>query len=236
MKIAVQISGEFRYLSACWQSFERYILKGFPRSDVDVFLHTWRCDTPTDSLSDHGKGLALFQPRGYLLESYADRQDLQNLPRAYSMFYSIQQANEQRKNYERLLEISYDLVIRYRTDLQIQEPLYPKIQKEIQSRKPFLWIPKSTCVSVSDGPVEDSICDWFAIGTPDAMDVYCGTFATWLPVALPIVPESMLAMQLKSRGIQEETNLKRYELAVYLERGQTAAKQSLKSPEGSEER
>ena len=216
MKIAVQISGEFRMLQRCWPNFEQYVLRGFPTQDIDIFLHTWRKeDNPEDpSISGHGAGLALFQPRSYFLDSLDDRPDLAELPRSYTMFCSIHRANECRKHYEGLLETKYDLVMRYRTDCHFQESIWKLIEPYVRERKSFLCIPRSSLSPEADGPTgEDSVCeavcDWFAIGTADAMDVYCGTYETWRPSGLPILPESMLAIQLKSRGITQETILKR---------------------------
>lgn len=240
MKIAVQISGEFRALQTCWPKFEQHILNGFPGIQVDMFLHTWRQDNDSNPfLSTHGHGLATIQPRSYHLENYADRWDLHALPRSYSMFYSMKRANDARKEYEKLMELEYNLVIRYRTDCFLNEPLYQKILPFLQTRKSFLWIPTPTQVPLADGPTEmneeESICDWFAVGTPDAMDVYFGTYDTWRPLEIPVVPESMLALQLKSRGITRATILKRSPFDIWLVK-QDASKQSLKSPDESEGR
>jgi hypothetical protein len=73
-----------------------------------------------------------------------------------------------------------------------------------------------------------SICDWFAIGTSDAMDAYCSTYLTFQSMDLNILPETMLAFHLKLAGITLDTVLKRPSLDFYLLR--TAVKQSLKTP------
>ena len=51
------------------------------------------------------------------------------------------------------------------------------------------------------------------------MDVYCGVYDTFSPIGLAIVPESMLAMQLKTKGISQETILKRPSFDFYLVEG-----------------
>jgi hypothetical protein len=51
------------------------------------------------------------------------------------------------------------------------------------------------------------------------MDVYCGTYDTFISEGLPLVPESMLAIQLKSRGITHSTILKRPVYDMYLVEG-----------------
>ncbi len=226
MKIAIQISGEFRTLKKSLESFQKAIYSVFPAGHVDVFIHTWR----SEGDEGHGAGLAAFKPRSYFLENYADRHDLQQLPRAYSMFYSIKRANDARKDYEKLLEVKYDLVMRYRTDCYLNEPILLCIQEFLKTRKSFLCIPKAKSVPSCDGPAEEGVCDWFAIGTPDTMDVYCNTYTTFLPLELPLMPESMLSMQLKMHRLQ----LVRPEYDFFLldEDGtpRHAFKESLKSP------
>jgi len=236
MKVAIQISGDFRTLKKSLESLQTALFSVFPSDCVDIFIHTWR----SEGEEGHGAGLAAFKPRSYFLENYADRFDLQNLPRAYSMFYSIKRANDARKEYETLLEVNYDIVMRYRTDCFLNERIVPCILQFLKKRKPFLCIPKAKSVLSCDGPTEEGICDWFAIGTPDTMDVYCNTYTTFQETQLPFMPESMLAMQLKMHGITEETVLKRPEFDFYLLNAdgtpRHASKQSLKSPDESEGR
>ena len=216
MRIAIQVSGELRTLRQ-WIHRLNQIL---PLASVDIFVHTWRREEDTPGLASHGVGFHLLQPRSYILESYDERLDLQALPRAYSMWYSVSLANQIRKDYERLTESHYDLVIRWRTDCFVEESLLPTLETLRALKTSFLWIPTAKRGTHADGPVneeeDESLCDWFAVGTPDAMDVYCGTYDTWRPTELPLVPETMLAIQVKSRGITRQTILHRDPLDLYL--------------------
>jgi hypothetical protein len=231
MRLAIQISGEFRQLQACLQTLRTYVFPGFGHFEIDIFVHTWR----KEDEEGHGTGLAAFKPRSYFLEVYEDRTDLHTLPRAYSMFYSIQRANDARKEYEGIMEFKYDLVMRYRTDCIFSESVFHLIQPYLQERKPFLCIPRAKQIEICDGPVEadtEGLCDWFAIGTPELMDVYCGTYDSFREEGLPIVPETMLAFQLQLYGIPQQGFLKRPSFGFTL----YAFKQSLKTPHGLEER
>ena len=208
MKLAIQISGEFRQLQASWETLKTYVFSTFPNTEIDIFLHTWR----KEGEEGHGAGLALLKPRSYFLEGYEHRNDLHELPRAYSMFYSIKRANDARKQYEKLMETNYDLVMRYRTDCMFHENVFQLVQPFLLERKPFLCIPKAKQMETCDGPVEsetEGLCDWFAIGTPELMDVYCGTYTTFVDEGLPLVPETMLSFQLQIHGITRQTSLKR---------------------------
>ena len=237
MRLAIQISGDFRTLHISLPKLQASVLETFPNTEIDFFIHTWRRDEdsmgtfPFDGRGEwhetmpvygHGTGLALFKPRSYFLENYDDRHDLKSLARAYSMFYSIKRANDARKDYERLTETYYNLVMRYRTDCILEENLFELIKPFVLEKKSFLCIPKTRRGNNCDGPVEndnEGICDWFAIGTPDAMDVYCGVYDTFLPVGHAILPESMLAIQLQMKGIRHTTILKRPVYDFYLVEG-----------------
>lgn len=238
MRLAIQISGEFRNLDKGIECLTKNVYMAFPSWEIDIFLHTWRREDDisgtwpfegrgdwhtTVKVASHGSGLAQLKPRSYYLENYDDRTDLKALPRAYSMFYSIQRANEERKEYEKLTETYYDLVMRYRTDCYLDGNLYELIKPYLtQPRTSFVCIPKTVRGNLCDGPVNeegDTVCDWFAIGTPDAMDIYCLTYDTFRKIGLPIMPESMLCVQLQSKGIDEETILKRPPFDFYLLKG-----------------
>jgi hypothetical protein len=216
MRIAIQVSGELRTVR---QWMER-LPKVLQMDTVDIHVHTWRREETSDAIASHGVGLHVLQPRSYIVEPYEDRVDLHALPRGYTMWYSVGRANTTRKNYERLTETNYDLVIRWRTDCFVEESLVQILEALSALKTSFLWIPTAKRGTHADGPIQeeddDSLCDWFAVGTPDAMDVYCGTYETWRPTELPLVAESMVALQLKSRGITRQTILHRDPLDLYL--------------------
>ena len=205
MKLAIQISGEIREVEASFETLKQYVLSEFKNTEIDFFIHTWKTEGQKHEHS-------LFQPRASLVEVYEDRHDLHALPRAYSMFYSIKKANDVRKEYEESTKTKYDLVMRYRTDCIFKESLFELIKGYIEEKKPFVCIPAANKNSACDGPVEsetEGICDWFAIGTPELMDVYCGTYDTFYEEALPIVPETMLTFQLQIYGVFQNKFLKR---------------------------
>jgi hypothetical protein len=238
MKLAIQISGEFRNLDKAIECLNKNVYSTFQGWDIDIFLHTWKREEDgsgtwpfegrgdwhtTVKVSNHKTGIELFQPKLSWVEDYEDKKKLKALPRAYSMFYSIENANSLRKIYEEQKKEYYDLVMRYRTDCYLDGNVYELVQPYLkQPRESFLCIPKTVRGNLCDGPVTEegeTICDWFGIGTPDAMDVYCSTYSTFHTVGLPIMPESMLCVQLEAKGITEETILKRPPFDFYLVKG-----------------
>lgn len=212
MKLAIQISGEIRQVDACLETLKNFVFPGFVNFEIDIFVHTWKHEKEESNL-------ALFQPRSYISESYEEKKDLHVLPRAYSMFYSIQKANDIRKSYEQRMGIRYDLIMRYRTDCIFKESVFELLKDFLKEKKLFLCIPKAKQTIGYDGPVEsesEGLCDWFAIGTPELMDVYCGTYQTFYEEGLPIVPETMLAFQLQMYGVVQQGFLKRPEFDFFL--------------------
>lgn len=216
MKVAVQISGEFRMIHLTFDKLVQNILT-IPGIEADIFIHTWRREESglgtfpwaergnwhsSMIVYSHGQGLNVYKPRSYALEYYDLQEDLKKYPRSMSMYYSIKEVNRVRKEYEKMMEIQYDLVVRYRTDCVIEECPFIACKELIQSRKSFLCIPKAKRCKGCDGPCEDSICDWFAFGTPDTMDVYCSTYDSWLNQTEIPIPESMLSMHLQLNRIE----------------------------------
>lgn len=233
MRIAIQISGEFRLLYLTWPSFTSILEKEEQKGNqVDIFVHSWKregagFDTfpwaeradwhKTIYVYSHNDGLNLYKPKMYLIEDYNEKKELHEMGRYMSMYYSIFVVNEIRKSYERNENISYDVVMRYRTDCKIEENPFDSLPEE----KSFLCIPLPKRSIDVDGPVEQdsygSYCDWISYGTPDTMDVYCRTFLDWLDMRhIRFMPESLLAMQLSRHGITKETSLRRPMLDFYL--------------------
>ena len=238
MKIAIQISGEFRVLHHTWQSFQEYLVKAIPTAEVDCFVHTWT--RPDDGFGTwafegrggwhnsmyvygHDMGLKLYRPKAFFLENYEDRKELHDKPRAISMYYSIWRANEARKAYEQQATTKYDLVVRYRTDLMLKQNPFDLVKEELEAKRSFLCIPFPIQPKYPDGPVEQRtdgcICDWFAFGTPDAMEIYCTTVFSFFESALKLMPESMLAVHLKKYNVSLNTILKRPDADIYLVEG-----------------
>lgn len=213
MRVAVQISGDFRLCHLTFHTFRKHLAE-LSGCEVDVFVHTWRRETSalgtfpwqerglwhkTVFVYSHGDGLALYRPRAYLIESHENKQSLQGKPRSYSMYYSIWRVNETRKEYERLTGERYDWVVRYRTDCVLEEPLAALQEAPTGD---CLCIPKPRDDRIlADGPDEEAICDWFAYGTPQCMDAYCATYKTWMDRDDSPLPERMLADHLRQEGV-----------------------------------
>jgi len=233
MRAAIQISGEFRTLHFSYYSFIEHICKNLEANgytEIFIFIHCWKREEsslgtfPFEGRGEWHKtmpvysndfGLEVYQPAAYLFENLEDIDFLKGRSRILCMYYSIYMANEIRKQFSQKTQLSFDLVIRYRTDLILEEPLLKNKPEESS----FLVIPKSTIVSTCDGPFESSdknhICDYLAYGTPDTMDIYCNTFLTWIHLTPTPIGESCLAMHLAIHKLRAT----RIPLAFYLVEG-----------------
>lgn len=207
MKIAIQISGDFRMLHMSLPNLEEYVLRPCTAAghSVDFFVHTWEHadNNPhtfpfperglwhmTMATYGHTVGLNAFKPKHHVLEAYESKTDLHVLPRSMSMFYGIYMANKARKTYELTHDVEYDLIVRYRTDCLFKE--YPFAQVDMSK----LTIPQSRMVASCDGGT-GGVCDWIAWGPPAQMDVYCNTYMDWLDASDRPGPERMLAESVK---------------------------------------
>ena len=91
-------------------------------------------------------GVNLFKPISYLFQEPDEVSVLKGKNRYIHMYYSIFMANHLRKIYEMKTDTKYDLVIRYRTDCIVNEPLL----KDLPVQASFLVIPRSTKTTNSD--------------------------------------------------------------------------------------
>lgn len=217
LKAAIQISGEFRCLHLMKDSFEKNMLEDLQKKGyaVDIFTHCWKREEtslgtyPFEGRGDWHKtmavfsnqdGVNLFKPTSYLFQEPDEVSVLKGKNRFVHMYYSIFMANHLRKVYETKTGTKYDLVIRYRTDCIVNEPLL----KDLPKQSSFLVIPRSTTTYNCDGPWNDGddkhVCDWLAYGTPDCMNTYCDTFITWVTETQTPEGEACLAVHLSRKN------------------------------------
>lgn len=188
MKVALCLSGQARFLEACYyDSIKPNILdKFYP----DVFIHTW---DPTDNVGKpfingggHAMGepvsgdlisrmLELYNPTSYIVEpqvpfefgKWPDR--LMPGIRSdymYSMFYSIYKSNELKKHHEQKISDTYDWVIRSRFD--VATPSGPLPLHSLDNNKLYV---AGGCFDPGSGYL-----DSFAFSSSEIMDVYSDTY------------------------------------------------------------
>lgn len=190
MKIALCLSGQPRYLDQGYKALFDNVLS---KHDVDVFSHIWFDEQLVDQdikfciqynraqkweKDSDKKIVELYKPKKWVFETPkqfpveafkdANFEQLSSDPsRVLSMFYSIKQANKLKKKYEQENNFVYDLVIRARTDLVINNNLD---FKNIDSNKVY-------CYHVHVSHENLLLCnDQFAVSSSKNMDVYSSLF------------------------------------------------------------
>lgn len=90
----------------------------------------------------------------------------------YKMWYNIYKVNQLRLNYEKENNIQYDMVIRVRSDIGFRKELDLSKIDNIQNN---ILIPINNWMGhpVIDPTLKYKICDLFAIGCSEHMNVYC---------------------------------------------------------------
>lgn len=232
MKIALCLSGQPRYLDQGYESLHKNFLSVY---DIDVFSHIWFDNTLAGSdinlciqynrklkweTNADVKVLGLYKPKKYIFEpprtfnlepfKGANFELLASDPnRVLSMFYSIKQANYLKCLYEQEHGFRYDLVIRARTDLVVENNLL----------LPDLNIDKIYCYGTNCFEDSKEICnDQLAIGSSNNIDTYSSLFDKLEHYWLVDKPKSMVGERILFHHLLK-TNLnyyccKRHELYV----------------------
>ena len=199
MKVCLLLSGGMRTATETFTSFKSNLLD---RYDTDVFISTWNYDNVYESID-------LFNPISFDVENYEagfqskwetlvthNQHKLEtnaNLVSMISMWYKTLRVNQLRTQYENLMGFKYDLIIKTRPDIKIEEPI-----NLIQS--PNLSIPYGWDWS-------GGINDLMAWGNQSNMQVYCELFYMFIELANSmnkINPETMLRQYLNIKNIKPE--------------------------------
>jgi hypothetical protein len=188
MKVALCLSGQARFLEACYyESMKPYIL------DIlhpDVFIHTWDTSNMVGKYFTNGNDwvmgdiipgnlmgtvVSLYQPINCIIEPQiqfeSNKWSERLMPsiksdHLYSMFYSIYKSNELKKQYEQKNNFVYDWVIRVRFDLAL--PSGPLILDKLDNNS--LWV-ATGCFDNKNGYL-----DSLGYSHSKIMDIYSDTF------------------------------------------------------------
>ncbi len=215
MKIAICLSGQPRFIEKGIESFK----KNIPNiENIDIFIHTWydekNKNTQFDSSQPHlnfklGKQsentLDLFNslcPKKIKLEqpkSFEELSHLLDLPTAKqtklaSMFYSLYQANQLKKNHEEENNFIYDFVIKTRIDIQYNQKVdILKISKYINKDHIFVSKKYQECrmndsYPTKSGFIYSSLSDTWLMASSKNMDKCCDVYPNFEKIYNDIYP------------------------------------------------
>lgn len=144
IKIAVLLYGHLRDYELCASSLKKYLLNRF---DCDVFMHTWD-ETDSSTFSWHSQRTQVrtvdditietlkgfYSPKKLVIEhqqKYGNEEIIESPYLGYKfstanihwLFYTMNKANELRKEYEKESGINYDFVLVTRPDVEMKRAL-----------------------------------------------------------------------------------------------------------------
>jgi hypothetical protein len=185
MKVAVCFSGQLRFVKEYSQYILPYLIQYYEK--VDVYAHFWYSEEMLGKPFHHefldeykespDEFIQIYSPKKYVFEkeyihtqpisTNCNERDLENMKpedrehyiyRMFSQWYSLKKCYELIENPE-----EYDFIIRLRTDTYIEKPISLK-----ELDKKILYIQ-----SGRGAGYDRKYGDWFALGGPDVMKVFC---------------------------------------------------------------
>lgn len=168
MKIALCLSGGLRNFKDTHYSFEECLLQN---NNVDVFFYG---PENKEGIFQNEKDLnELFKPKKHVINNSAYYNTIERpsgVPDSFLGFYNILKCNDLKIQYELEHNFEYDVVIRSRTDYFWFRPL---TDEEIEQSKSFVLLPEEWSFR---SPNRFSLCDMFAIGSSNNMNIYSSLF------------------------------------------------------------
>jgi len=187
MKVALCLSGQPRMFKTSYASLKTHILDNY---NCDIFIDTWKFKNTDENFylshryKDEGSLEELYdtyQPRVLNVEKFdeifefkcldfesriASRQGAKEdnyLRRYYSMLYKIYNCNKIKNEYEKKMNIHYDIVVRSRLDVLYTQKI--EFNKDINLTADRQGSGRDGCAG-----------DILAYGVKDTMDIYCDLF------------------------------------------------------------
>lgn len=171
MRVAVLISGYIRSFELNIQSLNDKILSNF--DDVDIFLHITKNEELEDkyynkvSSKDIEDIKSVINPRAIIEESNIVLFNDTKKDVVYNTWIKYYKLNQLKKEYEKI-NGKYDLVIKYRPDMNISSDLDSNFENGL------IYIPNDSKIDKSKLLNENDphLCDIFAYGDSESMNLY----------------------------------------------------------------
>jgi len=231
MRVAVLLQGEPRFCAEFDQFLENlsdydsvdYFICTWKQSNTDASIlgsHGHKLVSTNWQNIDYDWTISKFKellPAGHTLVhlDLIDQNTIQHEPltnniavetvqsNVWKMFYSLFKANEAKSNYEKSNSFKYDLVIRTRPDVSLNNKINLREIKELLGDRSAILIPQNKRCGYGV-----YICDLFGIGSSANMDIYCNMYNEALAHherGVIFHPETMLARHLLYHNISFDT-------------------------------
>jgi len=207
MKIALCVSGQPTGFETTYPFLRDNIMKD---RDVDVFVHCWEANS-----TKQNEILSLYKPVAYKFEditvqdgwpeehglgSYTNQLPGVQPINVFGQMYTIYQANKLKCDWEKDNNMKYDVAIKYRFDLAVED------------RIPIEDLDLEYCWFSPYGP-RGMPRDFFCIAESNNMDKYASTFMHlkdyYFSHNVPICGEEMMFHNVEQKGLRPKTILVR---------------------------
>lgn len=211
MKVALLIAGYLRNYENSIDFIKNEIIKKF--GDVDVYLHITKSENIEDKYhnqiedSDIEKIVDVLNPITTIVEdnqTYVTDNRINNVINLWSKLYKLNEIKSIRESET----TEYDLVIRYRLDLNIltKDVFNFSVEDGVIYLPSDAKIDKSRLTNLNDG----YLCDAFAFGTSKTMDKYFDIYEfykyNFLPVSETALFEYLNRMNIQYKKLEIEYN------------------------------
>lgn len=213
MRVALLIAGYLRNYKPSIEFIEKEIFNKF--NTVDVYLHITKNENSEDRYynlinedKDTNEIIKRLNPVTTIIENnqIVFTEENKSLNNIFNQWLKLYKLNQIKKSNEESLCINYDLVIRYRPDLDIKSiNIF-----DVDDIKNTIYIPAESKIDKSklDNKNDNYLCDAFAFGGSKIMDEYfnLGLFNELNKLLdKSHTPETILYNHLKSNNIRYKT-------------------------------
>jgi uridine kinase len=203
MNVALIISGYLRSFELNIENIKSKILDRF--DNVDVYIHITKNETNEDKYLNYTENLitslvsqlnpVILHEPNYYIDKDKKTNDVKNTWLKFFKLNNLKNLNELNKK--------YDLVIKYRPDLNIiSEDIFKKIESDV------IYIPKDSKIDINKLKDKDDkyLCDIFAYGSSEVMNLYFDLYKNidMLVEKYGNVPETLLYNYLKDYNVKYE--------------------------------
>ncbi len=168
MKIAVFISGYLRSIKETYDILKQYLLDKY---DIDIYIHMTISNDPKymNNKITIDELYNLLKPKHIIVSNNYNLHPTQEINNLLNQNYKYYLLNHHRKLIEKAENINYDLVLKIRPDVYLQQPIcFDKIDSNT------VYIPRDSKIDhIKLQKISDKyICDIIAYGTPTSIDHY----------------------------------------------------------------
>jgi ABC-type multidrug transport system fused ATPase/permease subunit len=167
MKCALLISGYLRSFRENITNLQKYLFDG---NDIDIYIHITK--EPEQKYNNGNISLdeiyTLINPKIMIVSKNMKFHENQQKNNIFNENYKYYILNSERKKIEQAENIKYDILIKMRPDVRLQEKM------NLISDNDKIYIPKDSKIDISklNHPTDPHICDIIAFGPVSLMDYY----------------------------------------------------------------